>query len=76
MTVPLYAAIAGAENCAHRILDNTDEMIRSQGNDEKVLEMVNKNLLLMNIAMGALLALRETLGQVLPEDETVFEVKE
>lgn len=62
MTVKLYAAIAGAENCAHRILDDTDEMLRNQGNEARIREIVEKELLLLNIAMGALLALRESLN--------------
>lgn len=57
----LYSAIAGAENCAHRLIDNALEMIRLQGNDDRIRELLDKQLVLMNTTMAALLAYRETL---------------
>lgn len=57
----LYVAVAGAENCAHHLIANALEMIRNQGNDEKLLELVNNQLVIMNTATAALLAFRSSL---------------
>jgi hypothetical protein len=65
----LYSAVAGAENCAHRLIDNALEMIRNQGDDELLREIVNKQLLIMNTAMAALLAYRNTLPAIEIEGE-------
>jgi hypothetical protein len=64
MGAQLYAAIAGGENCAYRILDNAKDLIHFQGDDEKTREILDKQLVLMNIAMAAMLALRNTLPAI------------
>jgi hypothetical protein len=58
----LYSAIAGAENCAYRLLDNSIELIRNQGDTDKIREILDKQLLIMNTAMATMLAYRETLS--------------
>lgn len=67
----LYSVIAGGENCAHRILDNSHEMIRNQGNDDRIREILDKQLLLMNTVMAIMLAYRETLKK--PETQAIQE---
>lgn len=59
--LPLYVAVAGTENCAKRLLNDAREMIHKQGDSKALLELVNKQLLLINVASEALLAYRETL---------------
>lgn len=59
----LYSAVAGAENCAHRLIDNALEMLRLQGDDDKIREILDKQLLLMNTTMAALLAFRTMLAK-------------
>ena len=59
--LPFYAAVAGTENCANRLLNDTREMIRQQGDSEALLDLVNKQLLLINVASAALLAYRTML---------------
>jgi hypothetical protein len=59
---PLYAALNGGETCARLILSNSREMIVNQGDKDTQRELLDKQLILLNVAMAISLAYRETLS--------------